>query len=307
MKQETYLIKGMECAACASAVERVTGKLPGVVQSGVNLVTNTLSIQYDETQTTPEDIMKKVAKAGFEALPSDTAQTQPKQANRDAEETAFRRERAGIIAALALCAILLYVSMGSMLAAAPLPDILDMHTHTVNFAVTQMLLSMGVMYIGRRFYISGFKALRYGNPTMDSLVAIGSTAAFLYSLVILFMLSDRPELVHGLYFESAAVVVTLVSLGKHMEASSKQKTTGAIKKLMELAPDTALLIQPDGSTREVPVKTLHVGDTVLVKPGEKVPIDGTVSKGSSGVDESMLTGESLPVEKTRAAKLPGAA
>ncbi len=295
MKQEIYLIEGMHCAACSSAVERVTRKLPGVLRSDVNLTTNKMSIEYDESKLTARQIMDRVEKAGFRALPfaKENRQTQPEEND---PRKILRHERNGLLAALALSAVLLYVSMGSMFGA-PLPALFRMDTHPVNYVAAQMLLSIAIIFIGRRYYISGFKALRHLHPNMDSLVALGSSAAFLYSLSTFFLLSDHPELVRGLYFESSAIVVTLVSLGKHMEADSKQKAAGAIKKLLELTPDTAVVLQPDGTQHEVATKTLRVGDSVLVKPGSKVPLDGIVTKGRSGVDESMLTGESLPVEK----------
>ncbi|NLB29647.1 MAG: cation-translocating P-type ATPase, partial [Clostridiales bacterium] len=257
MKQEVYLIEGMHCAACSSAIERVTRKLPGVARSDVNLTTGKMTIEYDDGQVTPEQIMAKVDKAGFSASPF-AEEKQPAEvgAGENDEQKMFQKERNSIIAALALSAVLLYVSMGAMMFGAPLPDIFSMESHVVNFAAVQMLLSIVIIFIGRRFYVSGFKALWHLNPNMDSLVAIGSSAAFIYSLAVFFLLGDHPHLIHGIYFESSAIVVTLVSLGKHMEAGSKRKTTGAIKKLMELAPDTAVLIQPDGSQREVPTKTL---------------------------------------------------
>ena len=307
MKTEVYLIEGMHCAACSAAVERVTRKLEGVSRSDVNLTTNRMTIEYDEAKVTPEQIIAKVEKAGFGARQMDAGRDERRDLDeREKEqEAAFRRERNGIIAALALAAALLYVSMGSMFGA-PLPDIIDMHTHAVNFAVVQLMLSTVIMYIGRRFYVSGFKALRHLNPNMDSLVAIGSAAAFIYSVVTLFRLTDYPSLVHdGLYFESAAVVVTLVSLGKHMESSSKHKTTGAIRKLMALTPDTAILRGEGGSLTEVPTDILRVGDVVLVRPGERVPLDGEVVEGEGGVDESMLTGESLPVDKAPGSEVIG--
>ena len=253
MKCETYLIEGMHCAACSAAVERVTRKLDGVQRSDVNLTMNRMEIEYDEAKVTPEQIIGKIEKAGFGARQMNAQKRdKTREEEAEAEARAFRRERNGIIAALCLAALLMYVSMGSMFGA-PLPGILDMHSHAVNFALAQLILTVVIMYIGRRFYISGFKALVHLAPNMDSLVAIGSAASFIYSLVTMFLLTDRPELVHeGLYFESAAVVVTLVSLGKHMEASSKHKTTGAIRKLMELTPDTALLKGEGGSLSEVP-------------------------------------------------------
>ena len=307
MKTETYLIEGMHCAACSAAVERVTRRMEGVARSDVNLTMNRMTIEYDEGKVTPQQIVAKIEKAGYGARPLDAKKEEKKDldAEEKAQEAAFRRERNSIIAALALSAVLLYISMGSMFGA-PLPGIIDMHTHAVNFALVQLLLATGIMYIGRRFYVSGFKSLRHLSPNMDSLVAIGSTAAYIYSLVVLFLLSDNPSLVHdGLYFESAAVVVTLVSLGKHMESSSKHKTTGAIRRLMALTPDTALLRGENGSLTEVPTDILRVGDVVLVRPGERVPLDGEVVEGEGGVDESMLTGESLPVDKAPGSEVIG--
>ena len=307
MKTETYLIEGMHCAACSAAVERVTRRIDGVARSDVNLTMNRMTIEYDESKVTPQLIISKIEKAGYGARQLEAKKEEKKDldAEEKAQEAAFRRERNSIIAALVLAAVLLYISMGSMFGA-PLPDIIDMHTHAVNFALVQLLLSTVIMYIGRRFYVSGFKALRHLNPNMDSLVAIGSTAAYIYSLVVLFLLSDNPSLVHdGLYFESAAVVVTLVSLGKHMESASKHKTTGAIRRLMALTPDTAVLRGENGSLTEVPTGILRVGDVVLVRPGERVPLDGEVVEGEGGVDESMLTGESLPVDKAPGSEVIG--
>ncbi len=307
MKTETYLIEGMHCAACSAAVERVTRRIDGVARSNVNLTMNRMTIEYDESKVTPQLIISKIEKAGYGARQLEAKKEEKKDldAEEKAQEAAFRRERNSIIAALVLAAVLLYISMGSMFGA-PLPDIIDMHTHAVNFALVQLLLSTVIMYIGRRFYVSGFKALRHLNPNMDSLVAIGSTAAYIYSLVVLFLLSDNPSLVHdGLYFESAAVVVTLVSLGKHMESASKHKTTGAIRRLMALTPDTAVLRGENGSLTEVPTGILRVGDVVLVRPGERVPLDGEVVEGEGGVDESMLTGESLPVDKAPGSEVIG--
>ena len=307
MKTETYLIEGMHCAACSAAVERVTRRIDGVARSDVNLTMNRMTIEYDESKVTPQIIISKIEKAGYGARQLEAKKEEKKDldAEEKAQEAAFRRERNSIIAALVLAAVLLYISMGSMFGA-PLPDIIDMHTHAVNFALVQLLLSTVIMYIGRRFYVSGFKALRHLNPNMDSLVAIGSTAAYIYSLVVLFLLSDNPSLVHdGLYFESAAVVVTLVSLGKHMESASKHKTTGAIRRLMALTPDTAVLRGENGSLTEVPTGILRVGDVVLVRPGERVPLDGEVVEGEGGVDESMLTGESLPVDKAPGSEVIG--
>ncbi len=301
MKQQNFKVEGMECAACAAAIERVLSRTAGVEEGVVNLTTNRLSVKYDEGAVSEEVIINKVKKAGFTAIPIDNRSESDSQRSRNTadeeEERVYKQERRGIVLGLVLSALLLYVSMGSMLFSAPLPPIFDMELRPVNFAILQMLLSVVIMYLGKKRYVSGFKALWNRNPNMDSLVAIGSVTAFLYSLVILFLLTDNPALVHELYFESAAIVVTLVSLGKYMESKSKRKTMGAIRKLIALAPDEATVVLENGSLRIVPISTLKVGDTVLIKPGEKVPVDAVVEKGYSSVDESMLTGESVPVEK----------
>ena len=300
MKEEVYVIDGMTCAACSAAVERVTAKLPGVESSSVNLTTKRLTIRYDETQTGPEQILAKVERAGFSAklwqplVTAAPATTQAFPPGEDAEAAQRLRKRELWVSAVCAAAILI-ISMGHMLGM-PLPDILSMHTHPVNFALTQILLTIPVLWCGRRFFTNGFRALFHGAPNMDSLVGISAACSFLYSLVTTYLLTDQPAQVHHLYYESAAVVVTLVMLGKHLEAGSQRKTTGAIRSLMELTPETAIRVQADRQ-EEIPVRQLVPGDLVLVKPGSKIPLDGVVREGASGVDESLLTGESLPVEK----------
>ena len=307
MREEKYDISGMHCAACSASVERVTRKLPGVERSDVNLTTEIMTICYDESQVTPEQITAKVEKAGFgcalHAEKQETAQQDPA----DAEAAELRRKKWELIAAGIFSLVLLYVSMGQMLPfglpGLPLPDLFSMHTHPVNFAILQLLLTVPVLYCGRNFFTSGFKALFHGNPNMDSLVAIGSACSFAYSVVMTFLISDDPHTyVHNLYYESAAVVLTLVSLGKFLESRNMQKTKGAITALMKLAPDTAILAD---SGREVPTKSLKSGDVVLVKPGARVPTDGVVTDGESSVNEAMLTGESLPVEKSAGSEVIG--
>ena len=294
MKTEIYNIEGMSCAACSAAVERVTQKIEGVESSQVNLITNKMTITYDEGKVSPQRICAAVEKAGFGITPEEEKEKKPKEPKEKADKEALP-----IIVAGVLSAVLLYVSMGHMLIEnLPLPKIIHPEFYPVNFAITQMLLSLAVLFIGKKYFIGGFHSLFHLNPNMDSLVAIGCSSSFVYSLVMTFLITDDPHLVHQLYYESAAVVLTLIMVGKHLEARSKKKTKGAIKKLMELAPETAIFVGADGVQREVPSSTLKVGDTVLVKPGAKVPLDGVVISGESGVDESMLTGESLPVHKT---------
>ena len=298
MKTEVYTIEGMSCAACSSAVERVTRKLEGVQESNVNLTTGKMTIVYDAALVSPERIIEKVDKAGFHAVPLVEARSTPPQKKQDAERAAYRAESRSILWAAILSILLLYVSMGPMLVAGlPIPDLIDMHTHPVNYALIQLVLTVPILFIGRKFFVVGFRAIWHRNPNMDSLVAIGSACSFLYSLVMTFLITDTPAHAHHLYYESAAIVLTLVMLGKHLEAGSKRKTMGAIEKLTELAPDTAILLCEDGAQREVPSETLKIGDLVLVRPGARVPVDGEVVSGTSGVDEKLLTGESMPVEK----------
>ncbi len=298
MKEEVYDIGGMHCAACSSAVERVTRKLEGVQSSDVNLPMNRMTIVYDENKQSPEDIISKIEKAGFTAELKLNKNNSPARKADDSSEKALHSERRSLIAAVVFSVLLLYFSMGTMLfPQLPLPEILSAHSHPVNFALVQLLLTIPILYIGKRFFISGFNSLVHWNPNMDTLVAVSCTASFVYSLTTVFLLTDNPHMIHGLYFESAAIVITLVLLGKHLEANSQEKTKGAITKLMELTPETAILIREDMQW-EVPTETLKVGDLVLVKSGAKVPLDGLVVKGEGSVNEAMLTGESMPVEKT---------
>lgn len=290
MITQKYTIKGMTCAACSSAVERVTRKMDGVLESSVNLTTGLLTITYDEQKIGPEDIVKKVDRAGFSA----ELFVEKKEDDGETAKTTKRR----LICNLILAVPLLYICMGHMLPVQlPLPKFMDMHQSPLVFALVQMALTIVILINGRKFYLVGIKSLLKGHPNMDSLVAIGTGSAFLYSLVMTIMIPGNPAYAHQLYYESAAIVVTLVMLGKYLEARSKDKTSEAIQKLMELAPDTAIILI-DGEQKEVPTNQVKEGDILLVKPGSKIPLDGIVIEGSTSVDESMLTGESIPVEKS---------
>ncbi len=297
MVTETYVIKGMTCASCSSAVERVTRKMEGVSESNVNLATNRMTITYEERSVTPQDIMDRVERAGFEASPEeDKGKDQTREEEEELQE-GHRRMKRRLIGAICLAIPLLYVSMGHMVPIPmPLPSIIDMHEAPFNFALTQLILTVCILICGRKFYIVGFKTLFRGHPNMDSLVAIGTGSAFIYSLVMTVMIPSDPSAVHNLYYESSAVVVTLVMLGKYMESKSKGKTSEAIKKMMELAPDTAVRLV-DGKEEQVQIDQIAVGDILLIRSGSRVPLDGKVVGGNSSVDESMLTGESIPVEK----------
>lgn len=293
MKEITLQVDGMTCAACSSGVERTVNKQQGVETCEVNLTTSRARIIYDENQISIDTIKEKIVKAGF----------QPKDLEENSEEKAFQQEeeqlhiaKRRLIGAIILAIPLLYLSMGHMLPfELYVPEFISME-RPLNFAIAQLILTAPILYLGRNFYIVGFRTLFKGNPNMDSLVAIGTTSAFLYSLVMTIMIPSDKHAVHNLYYESAAVVVTLIMLGKYLEKRSRSKTSGAIKKLLELTPDTACRIV-DGIEQIIPVEQLRVDDIVVIKPGSKVPMDGIVTSGNSSVDESMLTGESIPVEK----------
>ena len=301
MTTQQYHIDGMTCAACSSAVERVTRKLAGVERSDVNLTTGRMTITYDEGRVNPELIQDRVSKAGFSASLVEEVGEQESRA-RDEEE--WRRQgeeldevKRRVITAVLFALPLLYISMGHMVPfPLPLPSLIDMYESPPGFALAQLILTVPILICGRKFYIVGLRTLFKGHPNMDSLVAIGTGSAFIYSLVMTARIPQNPMNAHHLYYESAAVVVTLVMLGKYMESRSKGKTSEAIRKLMELAPDTAVLYE-DGMEREVETSSVTLGQHILIKPGSRIPLDGILVQGSSSVDESMLTGESVPVEK----------
>lgn len=295
MKKDISLeVNGMTCAACSAAVERVTRKLEGVELCEVNLTTRRAHIIYDTEAVKLSDIKNKITKAGFE--PKEIEQEQQDEfGKQELREVTEKRNR--LIAAGIFSVPLLYLSMGHMLPVKlPVPEFLDMMKNPMNFAIAQLILAAAVMICGRKFYTVGFRTLFRGHPNMDSLVAIGTGSAFLYSLVMTIQIPQKPESVHYLYYESAAIVITLIMLGKYMESRSRGKTSEAIRKLIALAPDKAILIR-DGKETEVATDEILPGEVLLIKPGSKVPLDGVVISGESSVDESMLTGESIPVEK----------
>ena len=298
MRTEQYHIDGMSCAACSSAVERVTRKLGGVEESNVNLTTNRMVITYDEDQVTSGMICEAVSKAGYGASLLEEEHDRKKEEEEwQKQEEHLQSARNRVITAVCFSIPLLYISMGHMLPfTLPLPAFLEMDRNPLNFALAQLILTVPILICGYRFYVVGIRSLLKGNPNMDSLVAIGTGSAFIYSLVMTLGIPADHMKAHQLYYESAAVVVTLVMLGKYMESRSKGKTSEAIRKLMELAPDTALLYE-NGVEREVETGQVEAGQHILIKPGSRIPLDGVLVQGSSTVDESMLTGESIPVEK----------
>ena len=298
MKQEQYNISGMSCAACSSSVQRVVSKLNGVESCEVNLITGKMTVNFDETKTGEPDFIRVVEKAGF-GIEAD----KPK-----AEEKQEKKEKSGLaplVISAILSAILLYISMGQMLTdRLPVPFFMNMHSSPWGFALTQLLLCIPVLFLGKKFFTSGIPLLLKGHPNMDSLVAVGAGASFIYSVVMTYMIPYDTHAVHNLYYESVAVVITLVALGKHMERRSMKKTALAVQKLMELSPDTALVLR-DGKEYAVPTAEIGVGELLLVKAGAKIPLDGVVTQGDSSANEAMLTGESMPVLKTVGSEVIG--
>ncbi|MEG0988679.1 MAG: heavy metal translocating P-type ATPase [Clostridium sp.] len=307
MKTEVYNIEGMSCAACSSAVERVTRRLEGMKECSVNLATGKMTVSYDEDKVNPTLIMDKVTRAGFTAMPVPVERDRmaDEEENFAKQEEHLVKERKRLMAASCFAIPLLYLAMGHMVPfPLPVPDFINMHTHPLHFALAQLILTIPVLICGKKFYLVGLRALFKGNPNMDSLVAIGTGSAFIYSLAMTIKIYSDPSGVHSLYYESAAVVVTLVMLGKYLESRSKGKTSEAIKKLMELTPDTAIVYE-NHESREVQTSEVMVGQHILIKPGSRIPLDATVVSGNSSVDESMLTGESIPVEKNIGDRLIG--
>lgn len=299
MKTEHYHIDGMSCASCSSAVERVTRKLEGVTSSDVNLTTNKMTITYDESMVTRQMIEEKVKKVGFAASVIEENRDMKKQEEEAVQhqEELLHIAKRRLLIAICFAVPLLYISMGHMVPfTLPLPEFLNMNTNPANFSMAQLILTIPVLICGSKFYTVGIRALLKGNPNMDSLVAIGTGSAFLYSLYMTLNVFGNPMNAHHLYYESAAIVVTLVMLGKYMESRSKGKTSEAIRKLMELAPDTSLLYE-NGVEQEIETVLVKTGQHLLIKPGSRIPLDGILIQGNSSVDESMLTGESIPVEK----------
>ncbi|MEI0594117.1 heavy metal translocating P-type ATPase [Brachyspira pilosicoli] len=297
----TLKIGGMHCAACSRAVERALKKTDGIEEANVNIATEKAVFNYDEKKLKYDDIVNVVVKAGYQVLGKEEDPAVVKA--REIKEQKIR-----LIVSAIFSIPLFYISMAPMVSFVkfPIPSFLVHHINPQVFSIVAIFLCVPVMISGYKFYTLGFPALFRGSPNMDSLVAIGTTAAFSYSIysTVLAFMGLNP---HGdnLYYESAAVIITLVQFGKYLEARSKGKTGEAIKKLMGLQPKTATIIK-DGEEKEIKISDVKVDDIVLVRPGEKIPVDGEIIEGYSSVDESMLTGESIPVEKSVGDKVVGA-
>ena len=311
MKQQ-FDITGMTCSACSAHVEKSVGKLEGVSSVQVNLLANQMKVEYDEKLLTSAQIIKAVENAGYGASlhrrEASGAEKPAAAANQAADAMKFR-----LIVSFVFMIPLFYLSMGHMMNW-PLPQIFTAHENALIFVFTQFLLCLPIVAVNKKYFTNGFKTLWKRAPNMDSLIAIGSSAAIVYGVFAIYRIAyglghGEMETVHqyamDVYFETAAMILTLITLGKYLEARSKGKTSEAITKLMNLAPKTAWIETPDGE-KEIPAEQVQIGDIVIVKPGQSIPVDGILTEGSTSVDESALTGESIPVEKNVGDPVTGA-
>ncbi|RDY26498.1 copper-translocating P-type ATPase [Romboutsia weinsteinii] len=306
-------IEGMTCAACAKAVERVVKKLDGVENVSVNIATDKANISYNPSKVKLVEIRSAIEKAGYKPVEENlNKKTDGVDEDRIKKEKEMKTLFTKFIIATIFAIPLFYIAMGPMVPKPigpwPVPEIIDPMKNTLNFAIIQIVLVLPIMAAGYKFYINGTKSLLSGSPNMDTLVAIGTSAAFLYSLYTTIQIANGTVETmhhHQLYYESAGIIIALILLGKYLESRSKGKTSEAIKKLMGLQPRTAIVIS-NGQEIETPIEEVVVGDVILVKPGSKIPVDGIVIEGHTSVDESMLTGESIPVEKNTRDRVTGA-
>lgn len=318
MAQDKFDVGGMTCAACQAHVDRAVNKLDGVQSVAVNLLAGSMMVDYDPAQVSPDDICTAVDRAGYSASPveagagsSGNAQarsgvTHMESPTKKLEATASAM-RTRLIISIIFLIPLFYIGMGHMLGW-PLPSVFTDHTHSMTLALTELVLLIPIVYVNDAYFINGFKSLAHGAPTMDALIAVGATASIAWSLYAMFIMADQLATgqVHeammtsmdNLYFESAGTILSLVTVGKYLETRSKSKTGGAIEALVDLAPKTATVVDDDGTEATVDVDAILPGQVLRVRPGESIPVDGVVLEGASAVDESALTGESIPAEKT---------
>ncbi|MBR5234425.1 MAG: heavy metal translocating P-type ATPase [Clostridia bacterium] len=307
--KEKFSVTGMSCSACSSAVERSVKSLDGIKSVEVSLLTNSMTAEYDEKVISAEKIISAVEKAGYKA---EVFSGEKKKVNKQEENDPVKEMKIRLIVSFVCLVPLMYIAMGHMVSLS-LPSFLDGVNNGVAFTFIQFLLTLPVMYVNRKYYVNGFKTLIKGSPNMDTLVATGSLAAIAYGVYSVFAIGNAlgngntdiaQKILHNLYFESGAMILTLITFGKFLEAKSKKKTTDAIEKLLELRPDTAL-VEKDGEETEVPVEDVRKGDIVIVKAGMSVPVDGIVTEGHATADEAALTGESIPVEKSAGDSVTG--
>lgn len=313
MKTQKYDITGMSCAACSTRIEKVVGKMPGVEKAEVNLLANSMTATYDDNVTN-DDIVQAVEHAGYGASPVvKKGQAQPQAKTEAPMQKEMRSMKRRLIVSFAFLIPLMYISMGHMVGL-QLPGFLAGDQNAVSFALTQFLLTLPIVLVNYKYFTGGFRNLIHFSPNMDSLVALGSSAALVYGIFALYRIGwglghgDMAVVhayMHDLYFESAATILTLITLGKTLEAVSKGRTGAAISALMDLAPKTALRME-NGAEVEVPLEDVQPGDILAVKPGARIPVDGVILTGHSAIDESAITGESVPVEKEPGSKVTGA-
>lgn len=309
MKQK-FNVTGMSCSACSAAVEKSVNKLDSIQKCEVSLLTNSMTVEYDEKVINQNDIIRAVTNAGYGAdVFGNKTENKPKTKEKDTE---LNEMKSRLIVSFVCLIPLMYIAMGSMLSM-PIPKFLQGVEHGVSFAFIQFLLTLPIMYVNRKYYIKGFGSLIKGNPNMDTLVATGSLAAILYGIYSIFVIGNAigkndsvtaHSYLHNLYFESGAMILTLITLGKYFEARSKRKTSDAISKLIALTPDTAT-VEIDGKESSISIEKVKKGDIIIVKAGQSIPVDGSIIFGSTYVDESAITGESIPTEKTVGDKVTG--
>ncbi len=315
MNQKTFDISGMTCASCAAHVEKAASSVSGVSVARVNLLKNSMEIDYDGGEKTLQEVSTAVSKAGYEAhLRLESAAAVSKEtAVADASQKEVESKKRQLIGSLVAAVPLFYIAMGGMLGLPVPPQLVGMR-NMLNLALTELLLCVPILFINRSYFIGGFRSLIHGAPNMDALIALGSSASFAYSVVSLYQMADAfatgdmqaaHAAMHGMYFESAGLILTLITLGKFFEARAKGRTTGAIEALMNLAPQTAT-VERHGKEEVVPIDSVHTGDILVVCAGESIPVDGVVCEGQALVDESAITGEPLPVEKTVDSHVTGA-
>ena len=319
MRKETFNVTGMTCSACAARVERAVKKMEGTADVSVNLLTNTMTLAYDEAAANPAAIIAAVEDAGYGASVKGAASAQAapqaggsSEAGADTAEKETRVMRSRLTVSILFLLPTMYIAMSHMLAGWGIPypasfaDVFWGAENALTFALAQFVLILPIMYVNRAYYVNGFRNLLHGAPNMDSLVGIGSMASALFGVFAMFRMSWglghgdlalAAEYSTNLYFESAGMIVTLITVGKYLEARAKGQTTGALKALMQLAPAEAIVLR-DGREVTVPAASLALGDTVIVRPGGRIPVDGTVTEGATSVDESAMTGESMPIAKT---------
>ena len=313
MKTQKFDVTGMTCSACSARIEKNISKTEGVIDTNVNLLTNSMTVKYDESVLNDDNIIKVVEDTGYGASLADTGKAEAKSDAKTDDKSEIKEMKKRLIVSFIFAVPLFYISMGHMLNW-PLPGIFHGMKNALIFAFTQFLLCLPVMIVNSKYYRIGFKTLFKGSPNMDSLIAIGTSAAAAYGVYAIYKIGyglghmDMDMVMQfsmDLYFESAAVVLALITLGKFLEARAKGRTSDAIKKLMDLSPKTAL-VERNGIEEEIPVEDVVMGDIIIVKPGQSIPVDGTIIFGNSSIDESMLTGESIPVEKKIGDKVIGA-